>query len=68
MDRGVVDVEHFVKNHVFDHVSRHVRRVERAADDDCLMRRIVMAENAVGVPSSPVEHRFFERAAEIFGV
>ena len=39
----VVDVEHFVEDDVFHDVIRHVRRIERAADDDRVVRRIMMA-------------------------
>ena len=64
----MVDVQHFVKDDIFDDVSRHIRRVERTADDDRVVRRIMMPQNAVSVPGRPRKHWFFNASAEIFRV
>src|ERR1051326_4710138 len=46
-------VQHFVVNQIFNRVSRHVRAVENAADDDGVVRRVVMAQAAQGVLAAP---------------
>ena len=43
---GVVDVEHFVEDDVFDHVFWDGEGIERAADGNVVVRRVVMAEYA----------------------
>ena len=43
MNGRVVDVEHFVEDYVLNDTCRNVRRIERAADDDRVVRRIVVA-------------------------
>ena len=45
----VIDVEHFVEDDVFHDELRDGWRVERLADDDRLVRRVVVAEDAVGL-------------------
>ncbi len=45
----VGDVEHFVEDDVLDDVSRDVSRVERSADRDVVVRRVVVAEDAVSL-------------------
>ena len=44
----VVDVEHLVKDDIFDHVFWHRQGIERTADRDVVVGRIVMAEDAEG--------------------
>lgn len=44
---GVGDVEHLVEDYVFDDVSRHIGRIERRADRNMIVRRVVVAEDAI---------------------
>ena len=64
----VVDVEHFVKDDVFDDVSRHIDGVKRPADGDVVVRCVVVAEDAVGFLGRPRQHRFWDRVAKILPV
>lgn len=43
------DVEHFVKDDIFDHISRDVCGIERSADRYVLVCSVVMAEYAIGL-------------------
>jgi len=46
-------MQHLVEEDVFDGVARHARVVKDAADDDGVMRRVVVAEAAAGVGLAP---------------
>src|SRR3981081_1986771 len=63
----VLQVQHLVKQNVFDRVARHARAVEDAADDDGVVRGIIVAEAPAGVVSAPGElgtsHESVEEAA-----
>ena len=61
----VGDVEHFVKDDVFDDVSGNVTRIERPADRDVIVCRVVMAEDAIGFFRGPGEDGFWDRVAKI---
>jgi len=68
MNGRVVDVEHFVENDVFDDEIRHVRRIERAADDDRVVRRIVVTKDPVGFACGPGQRWLFQRRVKISSV
>ncbi len=58
--RGVLDVQHFVIQDIFDEPLRDIARVERLAVHDGLMHRIVVTENAARPALRPCERRLFE--------
>ena len=60
----MLQVEHFVVEDVFDGISRHVRVVEDAADDDGVVRGIVVAEAAAGVVLAPGKLRTAQESVE----
>ena len=62
------DVKHLVIQDILDHEARDGRVVERAADDDCLMDVIVVAQQPPGLAFAPGKHRTIEPAAEIAGI
>jgi hypothetical protein len=67
----VLQMQHLVEEDVFDGVARHTRMVEDAADDDGIVRRVVVAEAAAGVVPAPGELRAAhepveEAAVEVF--
>ena len=64
----VMDVEHFVIDDVFDDVTRRFRRVQRYADGDMVVGRVVVAEDAVGLFGGPRQCWFGDRVAKIFGI
>jgi len=43
------DVEHFVKHHVFDDKSGRFTRIQRSANNDRILRRIMMSENTISL-------------------
>ena len=51
----VFQMQHFMKEDVLDSIAWHARAVEDAADDDGVMRGIVMAEAGAGVVAAPGE-------------
>jgi hypothetical protein len=63
----MLQMKHFVKQNVFDRVSRHARVVEDAADDDGIVGRVIVAEAAAGVVTAPgklgASHESVEEAA-----
>ena len=60
----MLQVEHFVVEDEFDGISRHVRVVEDAADDDGVVRGIVVAEAAAGVVLAPGKLRTAQESVE----
>src|SRR6266478_5365899 len=66
LDR-VLQVQHFVVENVLDGVARHARMVEDAADDDGVVRWVVVAETAAGMVPAPgklrAPHESVEEAA-----
>ena len=64
---GMLQVEHLVKQNVFDGVARHARMVEDAADDDGVVGRVVVPKAAAGMVLAPGElrapHESVEEAA-----
>ena len=68
VDRGVVNVQHLVKDDVLDHEFRDIFIVQGPADGYRFMRSIVMAENAVCFSDGPCEHRFGQPPAEISAI
>lgn len=64
----VCDVEHLVKDDVFDHISRYVGRIERRADRNVIVRRVVVAEDAIGFAGGPRQNGLFDRVTEIVAV
>ena len=65
MDCRMMDVKHFVEDDVLDHVARNIVRIERAADDDRFVGRIMMSKYAICLPGRPCENRFSEPTAEV---
>ena len=63
LDR-VLQMQHLVEEDVFDSVSRDVRVVEDAADDDGVVRGVVVAEAAAGVVLAPGELRASHESVE----
>jgi len=63
----VLQMQHLVKENVFDGVLRHARMIEDAADDDGVVGGIVMAKAAACVVPAPSElrpsHESVEKAA-----
>ncbi len=57
-------MQHFVKNDVFDRIPRHARMVEDTADDDGVVRGVVVAEAAAGVVLSPGQLRTSHESVE----
>src|SRR6266702_2619539 len=53
----MLQMQHLVKQNVFDGVARHARMVEDAADHNSVVRWIVVAEAAAGVVPAPGELR-----------
>lgn len=62
---GVSDVEHFVKDDVFDHIMRNLGRIEGSTDGDVAVSRIVMAQYAVCFAGRPRQSRLWDKVAEI---
>jgi hypothetical protein len=60
----VLQVQHLVEQDVFDGVAGHARVVEDAADDDGVVRGIVVAEAAAGVVLAPGELRTSHESVE----
>src|SRR5579864_2949405 len=64
---GVFQVEHFVVDDVIQHVPRHGGMIEDTADDDGVVRGIVVAEDAAGLGLAPAHagtgHQAMEKAA-----
>ena len=65
---GMLEVEHLVVEQVLDGAARSVGAVEDAADDDGVVRGVVVAEHAAGVVSAPGERGAAEQAVEEAGV
>ena len=63
LDR-MLEVQHLVVEQVFDGVARAGGAVEDAADDDGVVRGVVVAERALGVVLAPGEFGAAEQAAE----
>lgn len=61
---GVLEVEHFVVEEVFDGVAGAGGSVEDLADDDGVVGGVVVAEGALGVVLAPGEVGSAEQAAE----
>ena len=49
----MLQMQHLVKQNVFNRVARHARVVEHTADDDCVVRRIIVAKTAASVVLAP---------------
>jgi len=60
----MVDVEHLVIDDVLDDVARNAARVERLADDDRVVRRVVMSKYSICLFDRPRQHRLRQLAAE----
>src|SRR4030081_3820831 len=60
----VLQVQHLVKQNVFDRIARHARAVEDAADDDGVVGRIVVAEATASVVTAPGKLRASQESME----
>ena len=67
-DRWMFDMKHFVKHHVFDNETGRFRRVERTADHDLILRRVVVAEHTKRFSHGPRQIRPADRIAKILDV
>src|SRR5437588_305522 len=63
--RGVLDVKHLVVEDVFDEPFGHFARVERLADDDCVVDSVVVAEYGARAALRPGESGLFDLASEV---
>lgn len=54
---GMLQMEHFVVDDVVQNIGGHGRMIENAADDDGVVRRVVMAENAARFGLTPTHAR-----------
>ena len=63
--RRVLDVQHLMKDYVFDEPLRDIARVQGLTDDDGVVRGVVVAEDATRAALRPGERRLFEPAVEI---
>jgi len=57
-------VQHFVVENVFNRVARHAWMVEDAADDDGVVRRVIVPEAAAGVVPAPGKLRASQESVE----
>src|SRR5882724_10974102 len=62
------NVKHLVIQDVLDHKARDGRVVERAADDDCPMDVIVVAQQPPRFALAPGKQRTIELAAKVAGI
>jgi hypothetical protein len=65
---GMLEVEHLVVEEVLDRAARSVWAIEDAADDDCVVSGIIVAEHAARVVSAPGECGSAEKAMKEAGV
>jgi hypothetical protein len=65
---GVLEVEHLVVEEVLDGAAGGIGAIEDAADDDCVVRCVVVAEHAAGVVGAPGEGGTTEETVEEAGV
>ena len=65
MDGRMGDVEHFVEKDVFDNKAWDIAGVERPADRDSVMSRIVVTEDVVALSRRPCQHRLSQTASEV---
>src|SRR2546421_12977555 len=63
--RGVLDVKHLVVEDVFDEPLGHFARVERLADDDCVVNSVVVAEYGARAALRPSEGRLLDVATKV---
>ena len=54
---GMLQMQHLVKQNVLDRITRHPRMIKNAADDNRIVRRIVMPQTAARLFSAPGELR-----------
>lgn len=59
------EVEHLVIHHIFDGEARNVGAVEDSADDDGVVRGIVVAEQCAGWLAAPTESRASHESEEV---
>src|SRR5512146_533803 len=57
-------VQHLVVDEVLDRLSRNARVVEDAAHNDCIVRRVVVAQHVAGVIATPGHLRPCEKPVE----
>jgi hypothetical protein len=60
----VLQMEHLVKQYVFNCVTRHSWLIKNAADDDGVVRRIVVSEAAAGMVLTPGKLRTSKESVE----
>ena len=60
----MLNMQHFVKHHVFNDISWCFGRIKRAADDYLVLRSIVMAKDAISFSHRPGQKRLSNRIVE----
>ena len=61
-------MKHLVVEHILGKIFGHARAVERLADNNGIVDRVVVAKHALGPPQAPGEDRLAELVVEIFFV
>src|SRR6266705_2139236 len=62
---GMLNVQHFVKDDVFDEPRGNIARIQGLADRNGFVRGVVMAEDAAGLPLRPGERRLCDLPVEV---
>ena len=66
--RGMFDVQHLVIEHILDKPFGNIRRVQCLADDDGVMRGVVMSHDAARAALRPCQSRSLNLAVEVTAV
>src|SRR5689334_1134196 len=66
--RGMLDVEHFVKQHILDGALRNARMIQAAVQQNLVRARIVAAKLPPPGAQAPADVRPLQFAAEVFRV
>src|SRR5258706_11616649 len=62
------DMQHFVKDNVFDEPLRNFAGIQDLTNRDRVMGGVMMTQNASSSPSRPGQHRLFDLTAKISAV
>src|ERR1700728_674776 len=61
---GMLQMKHLVVDDVFQHVRRHGKVIENAADDDGIVRRVVVAQNTPSLSLAPAHSRAAQQSVK----
>src|SRR5258706_640498 len=64
----MLEVQHLVVEHIFNQKLRHLRNVQRPADDYCIVYVIVVPEDTFRAPLAPTERRLWKLIVEIAAI